>query len=273
MQAIPTSFDDGEKGCTLVLEDITERKRYVKNMEFLARTAMELVDLPADADIYLYLADRLVELVPDNPRYYVFSYDDAKGEFFMRAMKSEETRQAFAEVVGFDPVGMMWPMKEFFYAEPFFENAASFKDMRVMHFRPFYDEEEYSFYDASAHLFSKETCEAISLKFNIAKIYLTGFVWQEQLFGQVGICLGRDEVLENRQAVESFLRQTSIAIARRQTADRLRRSEHRFREVIEFSPDAAALIDADGRFTFLNRRFTDLFGYTLADIPPGKEWF
>ena len=29
MQVIPTTFDDGEKGCTLVLEDITERKKYV----------------------------------------------------------------------------------------------------------------------------------------------------------------------------------------------------------------------------------------------------
>jgi len=32
MQVIPTTFDDGEKGCTLVLEDITERKKYVRDM-------------------------------------------------------------------------------------------------------------------------------------------------------------------------------------------------------------------------------------------------
>ena len=46
MQVIPTTFDDGGKGSTLVFEDITERKKYVRNMEFLARTAMELVYLP-----------------------------------------------------------------------------------------------------------------------------------------------------------------------------------------------------------------------------------
>jgi len=55
MQVIPTTFDDGGKGCTLVLEDITERKKYVRNMEFLARTAMELVDLPPEANIYQYI--------------------------------------------------------------------------------------------------------------------------------------------------------------------------------------------------------------------------
>ncbi|MDD3373694.1 MAG: histidine kinase, partial [Methanoculleus bourgensis] len=46
MQVIPTTFEDGEKGCTIVLEDITERKRYIQNTMFLARTAMDLVDLP-----------------------------------------------------------------------------------------------------------------------------------------------------------------------------------------------------------------------------------
>ena len=52
LQVIPTTFEDGEKGATLVLEDITERKRYVRNMEFLAKTAMELVDMPPDQDIF-----------------------------------------------------------------------------------------------------------------------------------------------------------------------------------------------------------------------------
>jgi PAS domain S-box-containing protein len=83
MQVIPTTFDDGEKGCTLVLEDITERKRYVRNMEFLARTAMELVDLPAEADIYQYIAEQVVEIVP-GACVFVLSYDEVKQQFILR---------------------------------------------------------------------------------------------------------------------------------------------------------------------------------------------
>ncbi|MDI6877259.1 MAG: PAS domain S-box protein [Methanomicrobiales archaeon] len=74
-----------------------------------------------------------------------------------------------------------------------------------------------------------------------------------------------DAVLEDRQA--------SIAIARRQTEDRLRRSERRFTEVLDASPVPAALAQADGRYTLLNQKFTELLGYTLADIPAEEEWF
>jgi len=272
MEVIPTSFEAGETGLTIVLEDITEKKRHLKNMEFLARTAMELVDLPPEADIYQYIAERLVELVPDNPRYYIFSYDDMKGTFSMQAMKSETTRQGFAELTGFDPVGMAWPLKEFFYAEPFFESAATFKEMRVMHFKPFYDEEEYSFYDACAHIFPKEVCDAVLLKFDMAKIYLTGLVWQDQLFGQVGIGLSRDEVLENKQAIESFFRQASIALARRMTEERLLRSEQRFRDLVASSDQPSAVIDRDDRIVFINQRFSREFGYTQQDIPSREAW-
>jgi PAS domain S-box-containing protein len=45
------------------------------------------------------------------------------------------------------------------------------------------------------------------------------------------------------------------------------------KEVIDSSPYAAALIDAGGRHLSLNRRFTEVFGYTLEDVPTGKEWF
>lgn len=273
MQAIPTTFDDGEKGCTIVLEDITERKRYVWNTEFLARTAMELVDLPPETDIFWYIADRVAALLPENPRSWVGSFDEMKGVFFIRAVVDESFREKAARLLGRDLVGMAFPFAEVYSNAPFFETPSTLKKTREYHFRPFFDDEEVSFYDVCARQIPEEICDAILRTFSIGKMYNTGLVWQEQVFGLVGIGLGPDETLEDLEVIESFLRQASIAIARRQTADRLRRSEHRFREVIEFSPVAAALFDAGGRCTFLNRRFTDLFGYTLADIPTGKEWF
>lgn len=47
----------------------------------------------------------------------------------------------------------------------------------------------------------------------------------------------------------------------------------RLRDLIDSSPTAAAIIESDGWYSYLNRAFTDLFGYTLADIPTGREWF
>jgi PAS domain S-box-containing protein len=272
MEVIPTSFEAGETGLTIILEDITEKKRYLKNMEFLARTAMELVDLPPDADIYQYIADRLVELVPDNPRYYVESYDEVKEHFLVCALVNQFFRNGVARLLGQDLVGTTIPIKEFFFSDPFFESPLTLKNMREMRFRPFFEDEEISFYEHCAGQMPMNVCNAILQDFNIGKIYLTGLVWQEQLFGVVGICHGPDEVLENRQAIESFLRQASIALARRMTEERLSRSEQRFFDLVTLSDKPALVINQEGKTTLVNPGFTREFGFTHVDIPHREAW-
>ncbi|MDD3112458.1 MAG: PAS domain S-box protein, partial [Methanofollis liminatans] len=258
-------------GCTLVLEDITERKRYVRNMEFLARTAMELVDLPAEANIYEYIAERIIELVPGS---FVFtdSYDENSHHFTMQAVKGGDLREWVIGVLGRDPIGLAFPVLELFTA-PRYETTQTMFGIREYIFRPEEKKGAYSLYDVCLHQIPEDICEAVLDRYNIGKCYGIGLVWRDQLFGYIGVFLPPEEELHDREAFESFIRQASIAIARRQTEERLRRSERRLREVIESSPHAAALIDAGGRYTLLNRRFTDLFGYTLEDIPTGTEWF
>ncbi len=53
----------------------------------------------------------------------------------------------------------------------------------------------------------------------------------------------------------------------------LLQSEARFRTIIEASPVALAVNDADGNITYLNRKFIETFGYTLADIPTLAHWW
>ncbi|TAJ44975.1 PAS domain-containing protein [Methanofollis fontis] len=272
MQAIPTTFDDGEKGCTLVLEDITEQKRYVRNMEFLARTAMELVDLPAEADIYWYIADRIRELVPE-ARVIVHSFDEVNRQMILRAMEDSRFREDAKRIVGRDLPGTVFPITDLLSSAPFNYTPERFVPLREFILNQEPGEDGVSFYDLCAGIFPRDVCDIVVRELNLGKMYGIGLVWQDQVFGIASIFFTPQEELNDRKAFESFIRQASIAIARRQTEERLRRSEHRFREVIDSSPSAAALIDADGRYTFLNRRFTDLFGYTLSDIPAGREWF
>jgi len=271
MQVIPTTFDDGEKGCTLVLEDITERKKYVRNMEFLARTAMELVDLPLEANIYQYIADRIIEIVP-KAYVYVQSYDEVYKQFSIRAIGDPEFHEGLIALLGRDPLGMVLPTTTVFEA-PFEVSLDSFFWMREFVVRSESGGETASFYDICFRQIPEEICSAILERFDIDRFYCTGLIWENHLFGLVGIFLPRSEVFDGHQTIESFIRQASIALAQRMTADRLRRSEHRFREVMDLSPGAMSIIDSAGRYTFINRAFTDLLGYTLADIPTGRAWF
>lgn len=60
---------------------------------------------------------------------------------------------------------------------------------------------------------------------------------------------------------------------RKKTEKALQESEERFRLIAELSPFPIAFIDSDDRYLYINKKFTEVFGYTLKDIPTGREWF
>jgi len=53
----------------------------------------------------------------------------------------------------------------------------------------------------------------------------------------------------------------------------LHAEKERLRILVEKSPLGISLIGEDGHYKYLNPKFIEIFGYTLEDIPAGKEWF
>jgi two-component system, cell cycle sensor histidine kinase and response regulator CckA len=53
----------------------------------------------------------------------------------------------------------------------------------------------------------------------------------------------------------------------------LQESELKFRTLVEKSPLGVSIIGKDGRFKYCNPRFSEIFGYTIEDVPTGREWF
>ncbi len=60
---------------------------------------------------------------------------------------------------------------------------------------------------------------------------------------------------------------------RKQAEAELQESEERFRTLVEESPLGISFIGKDGRYKYLNPQFEEMFGYTIADVPTGEEWF
>ena len=60
---------------------------------------------------------------------------------------------------------------------------------------------------------------------------------------------------------------------RKKAEERLQEEKEKFRLLVETSPQGVALISKDGLYKYINPRFTEIFGYTLAEIPTGKDWF
>jgi len=53
----------------------------------------------------------------------------------------------------------------------------------------------------------------------------------------------------------------------------LRKSEEKFRKLVTQAPIALSTINKGGKYEYVNPKFTEIFGYTLEDIPTGKQWF
>lgn len=53
----------------------------------------------------------------------------------------------------------------------------------------------------------------------------------------------------------------------------IRRNEQRLRMLMENVPIPLCQLDDQQRFTYINRRFVETFGYQLADVPDATTWF
>lgn len=61
--------------------------------------------------------------------------------------------------------------------------------------------------------------------------------------------------------------------ARKEAERALLERERRFNEIVELSPFPCAIVDADGRYVYVNSRFTETFGYTAEEIGTIDRWF
>jgi PAS domain S-box-containing protein len=62
-------------------------------------------------------------------------------------------------------------------------------------------------------------------------------------------------------------------VSERQLAEEARAvSEERFRVLSEESPLGISVVDQDGGYEYLNPTFKKMFGYTLSEVPTGRDW-
>jgi two-component system, cell cycle sensor histidine kinase and response regulator CckA len=68
------------------------------------------------------------------------------------------------------------------------------------------------------------------------------------------------------------LLQVEIA-ERKQAEEALKNEKKRFQILVEESPLGISLMAKDATYKYVNPKFVEMFGYTVEDIPSGREWF
>jgi PAS domain S-box-containing protein len=61
--------------------------------------------------------------------------------------------------------------------------------------------------------------------------------------------------------------------ARKQAEAEILTEREKLKTLSDNAPFGMVLISGDGRFTYINARFAELFGYDLSEIPDGRTWF
>ena len=65
----------------------------------------------------------------------------------------------------------------------------------------------------------------------------------------------------------------SMISSLRHSQKTLRESEEQLRDCLNQAPIALSLIQDNGSYEYVNPKFVELFGYTLEEIPAGRNWF
>lgn len=265
VKIIPVVFEQGGKGTTVILEDITQayekeqlEQLYARNMEFLARAAMKFIQLRSDEELYTAIGEGIKELVPRgiilvkifNPRDITFRTELVRGVSDRNAVHAliEE------ELLGLTEKAHVGVIRDL-------------TDTLSLH-QPEIDGRKVSgIFEFFQGQVPENTCRDIEQAFQIKKIFVGGLVWKGTLYGKVAILLPNGVALRNEEIINQFLRQASMAFQRRITETRLEQAESQIRKISEVLPLPVTIFSPEGTCLYCNRAFREFFGYSSDEFP------
>jgi PAS domain S-box-containing protein len=241
------------------LTDITERKqaeevrrRNSRDMEFLSRSAMALVKLAAEKDVYQYIGELLKEIVPEKSVVAVSEFDESSRVFHGRNIIGlDKTIGMIKKILGKDPMeisGDFGPEAK--------KALLSGKLQKI---------------DVGLHDFAQilpaGILHPVEKLLGITAFYVIGFVKEGKVLGGLSIILRNGSALTNPEVIEAFAAQAAIAITKRKAEQALQQSEERYRTLFDDAKDGIALADAEtGRIVECNQALCAMVGMDKTEL-------
>lgn len=254
-----TAFFDNDGSCNFIqgigidleknLETSSREEQYFTNLEFLSRTAMKLLDIEDQQTLYQFIGDTILEIVPDS--YITVGAIDKKNHALIlkTVVGSEDILPIVRKELGSNITGYAYPLSLDPSAEVVFLKKGPVRAP--------------SLYYLLFHMVPEEKCKRIEEMLSLGDSYILGFSSQGEAFGHVAITLKKGHELENRELLEAFVSQASVACLRLHTLQELIESEERYKAVVESQTDVILRFRPDGTHIFANDAF-----FTYFDITP-----
>jgi len=219
-------------------------KQYIRELSFLSQAATEFVELPLGEGIYRLIGEKIIELT-DNTIVVVNSFDEASDGVCVHALLGLGKRtRAVMNIMGGDPVGTSLKLDDAAKRE-----LSLGKLLKVPG----------GIYDLSPGI-PRPVCQALEKLLGLGDVYAMGFVKEGKLLGNVAILLRRGTELRNKDIIETFANQASVALQRKRAEEALRESEERYRSLFEGVPVGLYRTTQEGRILDGNPALVQMLG-------------
>jgi PAS domain S-box-containing protein len=244
-----------------IFRDIRERQAATKRihdqieqMDFFSKKLQDFVELLPESDIFQAIGAAIFEILPQAV-ISVNSFDPGSNTLRVRAMFSKRDHEMLNKILKKEIIGMIIPVTD----NNLVKNIITGK---------VYTPQKSMFESIEPEIFTR-----IKNSLNIGENYSIGLFWHDLRLGTITFALKKGEVIKNIPLIEILARAASIALQRKYAEDAQKENEEIFSSVAQFAPFPIAIIDSDGTYRFINKKFTDIFGYDLNDFRTGTEWF
>lgn len=247
----------GEVFFTTIMTDITERKlaeerekNYVMDLAFLSESAMEFVGFSPERNIYEHIGEGLKKIVGE-AFVIVNSFEANTQEFMTRAIYgAPKGVEASLKLIGKNIVGTTFPVTE---------------EARVGLTSGKLEKVERGIYELAGGNIPNGVCNAIEKLLGLGAVYAMGFAKKDEIFGSACILLPKTVQLKNKNIIETFITQASVALQRQIAQRALGESEERYRTLTDEALVGIYIIGSE-RFLFVNPAMEKITGYSKDEL-------
>lgn len=186
---------------------MSEREKcYVRDLKFLSKMAVELVNFPIEDNLCQFIAEQLKELV-GTCMVAVNSFDESSQKFCVCAVLGiGRHMDKVLKILGRHPLSMTTPINE-----DAREGLTSGRLEKVPG----------GLYELAVGSIPKTACDAVEKILGLKDTYAMGFSWSGKLYGSAVVFMHRGSKMRDPSIIETFIRQASVAFQRRQAEQAL----------------------------------------------------
>jgi len=242
----------------IIFRDVTQKKiaeeirtKHLDTLRFVSSTAMDLVGLPPEKNLYEFISDKVANLAGDSI-IVVSTYEEAFAKFQAKAITGISDHMIdIGKILGKNPYEMLVTISDEYLDLQYFGKIVKLNC---------------NLEELTDGMISKIQSNLLWKLLGLGEMYSITFSKEGKLFGSVLIIMKKDRQIQNVELVEAFGSQASVALIRKRAEEELGISEERFRNLIETMNDGFGVDDKNGNIIYANAKLCEMMGYKLEEI-------